>query len=205
MTTKRADIAWYTGISQEKGVQPRCPFATVHRCPRYYQSLSLLGLYGGSTAIDPHDDEVLLKKWEKSDLWPVVREQATSIISRDEEPRMFNNFCPETAYDRFGLFATDLYHYTDEIDIDVAHTRLGRERAGGEDWQWTWESIHPMHYTECPLYSLLLAAPGTEHRSSESGSSSPVKILDLRPSFHGLSINLNALVDRVRRWWTSRK
>ena len=160
---------------------------------------------GGSTAIDPHDDEVLLKKWEKSDLWPVVREQATSIISRDEEPRMFNNFCPETAYDRFGLFATDLYHYTDEIDIDVAHTRLGRERAGGEDWQWTWESIHPMHYTECPLYSLLLAAPGTEHRSSESGSSSPVKILDLRPSFHGLSINLNALVDRVRRWWTSRK
>ena len=37
------DIDWYTGISEQKHVQPRCPYANVHRCYRYYASLYLLG------------------------------------------------------------------------------------------------------------------------------------------------------------------
>jgi hypothetical protein len=74
MTPRKADIAWYTSISECKGVPPRCPFATVHRCPRFYQSLQLFGRYTGSTMIDPKDDEVLLRNWEKSDLWPTTWE-----------------------------------------------------------------------------------------------------------------------------------
>ena len=89
-------------------------------------------------------------------MWPVTGEQATHVSGTKGGPKMFINFCPETAYDRFGWFAANLYHYTDEIDSDAAHARLGREGTQGEEWRWTWEGIHPMHYTECPLYSLLL-------------------------------------------------
>jgi hypothetical protein len=59
------DPAWYTRLSREKSVRPRCPFASVHRCPRFHQSLSLLG-GAGSTKIEPKEDQRLLKRWKGS-------------------------------------------------------------------------------------------------------------------------------------------
>ena len=53
-----ADKAWYHGISEAKSLPLRCPFATVDRCPRYYQSLSLLS-ETGATAIEPEEDSRL--------------------------------------------------------------------------------------------------------------------------------------------------
>jgi len=49
---------WYANLSRERGVAFRCPFATVESCPRYYQSLSLLGK-AGSTKIPEAEDERL--------------------------------------------------------------------------------------------------------------------------------------------------
>jgi len=152
----RADLEWYTDKSRQAGVPPRCPFATVHRCPRFYQSISLFGDCAGTTKMDPKEDEVLLEKWKQSDMWPVIGEQATSVFSAGDRAKMFNRFCPEASFERFGLFATDIYDYTDSIDREAAHARLKRSGSQAEDWRWTWELIHPAHYTECPLYSLLL-------------------------------------------------
>ena|SRR5215470_17136298 len=92
-----------------------------------------------------------------------VSRSGWSLVGPVLKPKMFMNFCPETAFDRFGWFATDLFHYTDETDVGFAHARLGLEGAHGEDWRWAWEIIHPMHYTECPLYSTLFSdGPGAE-------------------------------------------
>jgi len=148
------DLDWYTGFSHKKGVRPRCPFASVQRCPRFYQSLSLLGS-AGSTGIEPKEDERLLEKWKKSDLWPVTREQATSISGGPPVPYLYSNFCPEVAYDNFGFFASSLGHYADEIDREIAHRDLKKEGALRGDWRWAWDQVSPMHYTECPLYSPL--------------------------------------------------
>ena len=148
------DLNWYTDFSHKKGLRPRCPFASVQRCPRFYQSLSLLG-HAGSTAIDPKEDERLLEKWKKSELWPVTREQATSIAGEPGNPYSFSNFCPEVTYDGFGFFASFLGHYADEIDREIAHKALIKEGAPRGDWRWTWAYASPMHYTECHLYSLL--------------------------------------------------
>src|SRR6266478_1120232 len=49
--TPQPTLKWYTDISASKSLSPRCPFASVHRCPRYYQSVSLLGEAGVATAI----------------------------------------------------------------------------------------------------------------------------------------------------------
>ena len=148
------DLDWYTRMSHEKHARPRCPFASAHRCPRFYQSLSLLG-GAGSTKIEPKDDQRLLKRWKKTDLWPTTREQATSIDGTPGKPFLYSNFCPEVSFERFGFFAVSLARYADEIDVEVAHAYLAKRSVLGTDWRWAWSHIASMHYTECPLYSPL--------------------------------------------------
>lgn len=154
------DLAWYTAISTRKKLLPRCPFASVHRCPRYYQSLSLLG-EAGSTPIDPDEDNALRRQWQGSDLWPATLEQATSITSIEgrggRRRQSFWHFCPEVAFDRFGFFTSDLNPYADEIDLDLAHRALGKANAPATDPRWAWAGVSEMHYSECPLYSPLAA------------------------------------------------
>lgn len=148
------DIDWYSRHSENKNVQPRCPFATVEICPRYYQSLSLLG-NAGSTSIDDKEDERLKKFWEKSDLWPKTGEYETSISGPTGNPRIFSNYCPEITYDRFGYFASFIAGYADEIDNDQAVRQLSKINAPQNDWRWYWGALTALHYTNCNLYSTL--------------------------------------------------
>jgi hypothetical protein len=163
LPTLAPDIHWCTSISERKHVQPRCPFTTAKVCPRFYQRLSLLGKVG-STQINPEQDEDLLQLWKKSDLWPLTMEYATSISGAEGNPRIFSNFCPEVTYDRFGYFASFLAD-ADEVDTGVAHTKLREEGALPDDWRWYWASLSAMHYTECPIYSVL------SHRAKLTSSS----------------------------------
>lgn len=146
---------WYSQKSAELGLPPRCPFASVKRCPRYYESLSLLGL-AGSTKIDQEEDERLKHFWERSDLWPPIREYRPAILGDSN----FSNFCPEIIYDRFGYFSSHLRDYGDEIDRDFAHRKLKNLNISGEHWRWRWGSIRAMHYSECSLYSPLREGGG---------------------------------------------
>jgi hypothetical protein len=156
------DLEWYLDVSRKNNSTPRCPYATVESCPRFYQSLSLLG-GAGSTAIDQSEDERLLEKWKNSDLWPKTREQETSISGNN---KFFDKFCPEVSYERFGYFASYLGRYSGELDHDLAHKKLGEMRASNKDYRWAWSSVEPKHFTECPLYSVLL------HRAKEASKKS---------------------------------
>jgi hypothetical protein len=148
------NIEWYTKISEQKGLQPRCPFATVETCPRYYQSLWAMGEVG-STKIESKEDERLLKYWEESDLWPKTKEYETSISGIDGGPNIFSQFCPEILYDRFGLFVSFLADYADEKDMHRMNQKLKKEGALTNDWRWQWASALPTHYTDCQQYSIL--------------------------------------------------
>ena len=148
------DMEWSAALSAKRGVAVRCPFATVEACPRYYQSLSLLG-QAGSTKIPEEEGRRLQKKWEKSDLWPRTDEQATGLYKFDDKPKVFSRFCPEVMFDRFGYFASGLATYSDEIDVGLAHEQLEKERAARNDPRWSWSSCEAQHYTECSLYAVL--------------------------------------------------
>lgn len=155
---------WYAGFSRERGVAFRCPFATVESCPRFYQSLSLLG-EAGSTKIPDAEDQRLLKHWKSSDLWPRTDEQATGLFGGNlGNPSIYSNFCPEVTFERFGYFASSLTRYADEIDSGFAHERLAKEGAPPGHPRWSWESCAGQHFTECPIYAVL------SHRSKSPQS-----------------------------------
>jgi hypothetical protein len=153
------NLDWYLGISLSQQLSPRCPYASVYRCPRFFQSLSLLG-DAGSTKIDSMEDNNLKESWEKTDIWPTTAEQATSVSGPVDDIKHFSRFCPEVSFERFGLFAAELHKYTDEFDVGNAHKVLCRERVLPDDWRWDWWHIVPMHYSECPLYSLVKLGKG---------------------------------------------
>jgi hypothetical protein len=160
-----------------------------------------MGKFGGATQMEPQLEKTLSEKWAKSDLSPVVREQEPSAFgSKGNES--FYRLCPEVAYDRFGWFASALYTYTDEIDVDVAHTRLGRLGDQGEKWRWSWSGITPMHYTECPTYSLL---HGSKGQPTDVRKESEPEVLSLRPSWFGIGIDIKALFSRLKKWRTRSK
>lgn len=206
------DIGWYLRISAERHVTPRCPFASVERCPRYYQSLSLLG-EAGSTKIPDEEDNRLEALWQKSDLWPITREQETSMFG-GERMTTFSNFCPEIIYDRFHVFASVLCEHVDDIDRDFAYQKLHKASIPRTDWRWRWWAITPMHFTECPLYSPLTrgdglpaeTAPKTQHvREQPLSTEKPGELVSLKPGIWGMNIDLKEAGRRLRRRFERRR
>jgi len=161
-----ADKDWHQSVSENKSLPLRCSFATAERCPRYYQSLSLFPQLGG-TAMDPKEDERLLEKWKKSDLWPRVDEHATSVSSSGEKLISISNFCPELTFDRYGYFCSSLGAYADELDSGLAQERLHKEGVGTNDTRWYWAHSYRMHFSECPLYSLLANTQDPNQETNE--------------------------------------
>src|SRR2546427_5760136 len=199
------DFEWYAGISSARGLSPRCRFASVERCPRYWQSLSLLSELG-STKLDPKREEDLRRRWERSEYWPPTAEYATAIFGPKDKYDQWkapslSKFCPETTYDRFRYFASEMSEYADEIDRAHAHESLAKERAPSSDPRWEWAHVRPMHYTECPYYSLLSAGCS---RSGDNGAADVTLkiplVADIRFKlrFRELWEQMKALVQRVR-------
>jgi hypothetical protein len=180
------DIEWYRTISKRNSTTPRCPFATIQRCPRYYQSLSLLGQIGTNTALDARTDRHLLRRWRKTDFWPKVREQETSVWGSTGTSRGYRHFCPEVIYDNFGYFADSLHEFVDEIDRESVARQLRSQNAEENDWRWHFMSLNPIHFSECSLYSLL-----------QTYNSQHEDIFEIKPNFYGIGLNFNALFRRL--------
>jgi hypothetical protein len=114
-----------------------------------------LGEAGVAAPIDPQEDQRLLEKWKRSDLWPATAEHESRVGGRPGRPSIFTNFCPEVSFDTFGWFGSTLAYHAGEIDQDNSHRSLAKEGAIAHDWRWTFSVVVPLHYTECPFYSLL--------------------------------------------------
>ena len=199
MAGANPDLDWYTDLSRVDGVPPRCPYANVHKCPRYYHSLRLLGDTGMITSMSPETIQELDTLWKGSPFVPAIAEHDASISSSEGRPYGFQNFCPEVSFDFFRLFADRLYLYTDEIDIQVAHAKL-RKEARPADWRWTWSSISPLHYLKCPLYSQLLTSQSSS-TTAEASVQNQKEIFEIKPGFMGVKMDVKAFYHRIRKWF----
>ena len=145
------ELAWCKKISRFLGESTRCPFTHIEKCPRYYQSVSLLD------GVDLDDiplkkDRKLKRKWEKSGLWPMTGEQATSVSGDPGLPQRFSNLCPEVGYDNLGYFGSEFIPDTGEPDHQELKQHFRNERISHKHWIFKWAYVSKMHYTECPLY-----------------------------------------------------
>lgn len=161
--TENPNKDWYSRISREQGVGIHCPFATVESCPRYFESLSLLE-DTGATSMAREEVERLKKKWRSSDLWPRIGEQGTSVFKSGDRLSFISNFCPEVAFERFGIFCSGLSTYTDEFDREGAYQWLKRQGASENDPRWTWQRVEPLHFTACKHYSVLKHRAGSDKK-----------------------------------------
>jgi len=151
-------LEWYKSISAKHNLTPRCPFANIYKCPKYYDSLYLLE-GTGATSMTDEDIKELDKYWKEIKLKFGLKEEMPSIARKGDKFSFLTNFCPEVTFLRFDYFASRLSEFANEIDKDVRHTELEKRNIGIEDWRWYWSSIAPQHYTDCPLYSILLKNP----------------------------------------------
>lgn len=149
------DLAWCSEVSTKKGLTTHCPFASVEACPINYLSTGLLGEAGITTSLSTDDDARLRDKWKRHPAWPKTAEQNPTIFDKD----FYSHFCPEVMLNVFGLSATLLAGYTDEIDRDSSHRTLTRDNVPIEYWRWRWSTLSELHYSDCPVYAVLCAHP----------------------------------------------
>lgn len=196
MTNIYPNLEWYKNLSSKKSASPRCPYANVHRCNRYYSSLYLLGEINITTKMAGKSVVKLDQHWEQSDLIPVIQEHDPAVGFGDGKLSSISNFCPEISFDFFGLFAEYMAKYVNEIDKYYAQNRLSAENVT-EDWRWDWAYVKPTHYMDCSVYSQVLG-----HSSMRVNDGfKDEEIITMKPGFMGFSVNLKSLY----KWITSKK
>jgi hypothetical protein len=149
------DLDWYASVSERKNLTVRCPYATVHRCPKYFESVWMLSNHGIMSEIPESLHNELLKKWQSHELWPVTDETATTISGGGRDKgSCISNLCPEVTFDEFNLFASKAIEFFDHFDREFYHRQLTEEGStrSEKDWRWDFELVVPMHFSECPLY-----------------------------------------------------
>ncbi|MBF8161696.1 hypothetical protein IVE04_11105 [Pseudomonas mendocina] len=146
------DSAWYRKKSSETDAPFSCPYANVHKCPRYYASIYMLGKANMITSISDDKKAELDAFWEESGLLPVIAEDDTGICGSEGKFSSFSNFCPEASYTYFGYYASFLARHADEIDRDSGHRIAEREKITN-DWRYEWGFVTACHFLDCSVYS----------------------------------------------------
>lgn len=148
-------LEWYKSISAKYNLPPRCPFANIYKCPKYFDSLcNLEGT--GATSMNEQDIKELDKYWEGKKLKFGLKEEVSGIARKNDKFSFLANFCPEVTFLRFGYFTSHLSEFADEIDKDIRYTELEKRNIDKDDWRWYFQYLTPQHYTDCSYYSILL-------------------------------------------------
>jgi len=188
---RNPDLKWYQSISLERQVTPRCPFAAFRKCPKYYFSYSLTDSFGITAALSKEDDKKIMEYWSETSYLPMPREIEPCI--NGIEKKNIRNFCPEVVSKIYGIFASSIYHYVDDIDIEIAEKALIKEQADRDDCRWIYSSIVPVHYLDCEYYSIIAANDRKiELKQNEED------IIDIKPNIYGVGININALIRKLK-------
>ena len=92
---------------------------------------------------------------------------------------------------------------SDEIDKEIAHAQLA-EKAYPKDWRWQWVHVKPLHYLKCPVYSQLASKPAPVSGESSTERATQ-EMIEVKPEFMGMSLNIKVLLTRLANWWLSKR
>jgi len=146
------DSSWYRTKSAEVDAPLSCPYANVHKCPRYYASIYMLGEVKMITSISDDKKTELDAFWAESNVEPVIAEDDTGISGSEGKSSSFSNFCPEVTFTYFGYYASFLARYADEIDKDNGQ-RIAERESVKNDWRYVWAFVTACHFLDCSVYS----------------------------------------------------
>lgn len=191
------DATWYSRQSERKKLSGRCPYASIHRCPRNFESVALLSDTGTTSRMPQDLHDAVLEKWKQHDLTPSIAESGASI-SGGNIPNCYSNFCPETSFDTFGLFATTLIRLTDSIDRNNVEQLIKADpRPTGRDWRWTWSHVSPLHYSDCAMYSLLHQEKPMANLTFNAPVTGNVNIAGHTISSPTMSLTISELIEKI--------
>lgn len=146
------DSSWYRSKSVERNAPASCPYANVHKCPRYYASTYMLGKAKIITSISDDKIQSLDAFWASSGLLPVIAEEDTGISGTQGSWGAFSNFCPEVTFVYLHYYASYLAKYVDEIDSDCGR-RIAERENRPNDWRYEWGFMSPCHFLDCSVYN----------------------------------------------------
>ena len=148
------DLEWYGSVSDRRQLTVRCPYASEQRCPKYFESVSILAEENRLTILSQPIHEQLGKKWSVHPLWPLTEETATTHFGDRSKGGLYSNLCPEVAFIVFKVFASKVIEFYDGAERDQRHDQLedSGERTD-KDWRWQFDRLEAMHFSECSLYS----------------------------------------------------
>jgi hypothetical protein len=125
----------------------RCEYAIQRNCQKYLDCKLLL-------------NEVISKKFNVKNINLVTlyhfeiqddKEEEISEYTKFDNRFSFTNFCPESMYEKFDLFVTNLLIYNSIPDrIKAAWQRYFKIFNENK-----WTFFLPQHYTECFMYSFI--------------------------------------------------
>ncbi len=164
-TRQLADFKWYASESRAHGGPPRCPFASVGLCPKFFHSLSVLADGEQVSELDAGIRAELDAKWREHRP-PVAEDSPGWAKDGNNSIRQVWGMCPEVTNDVYGVFASYVAMYPDELDRDLAYRRMKREGASADDPRWRFATVIPEHYTECRHYSVLMGSASNRQTAS---------------------------------------
>lgn len=146
------DSAWYRAKSACANAPLKCPYANVKKCYRYYESIYMLGEAQLITSISDDKKVELETFWSEKNLRPVIAEESTEISGSVGRWTSFSNFCPEVSFTYFGLYASFLAKYVDDIDKDIGQRAAERDGINN-DWRYQWGFLSECHFLDCSAYN----------------------------------------------------
>lgn len=94
----------------------------------------------------------------------------------------FSAFCPEVSFDYFRAFASHVVQFYANLDRDLRAKRLQSSGVPEDRWEWHFDHLTPLHYSDCAMYAILLGPQqdvgrtsmvrksADQHKSSRSGT-----------------------------------
>ena len=146
------DKTWWQAEAKKRDALSTCPYASSHKCPRYFESLVLLSQIKMIAGITESKTDELTSFWNRTSFSSLCDEEVPSVSTKEYGGlSSVSNFCPEVSFKYLNYYADYMHKYVDEIDRDSG-TRIADRDGLPNDWKYTWMSVNPRYYLDCEVF-----------------------------------------------------